>query len=118
VSSSEEFCVISDPRDHQLIVFPQVVLNKMLEKADEITLGEFERRDALRALTSHGHTSSFDAHGRIMLTGDLLQQAEITKEAVLVGVFNKFEIWAPHRIVEVEHATAEKATDGAKALGI
>ena len=37
-SGSNEFCILPDPKNH-LLVLPQSVVIKMLDKADEISIG-------------------------------------------------------------------------------
>ena len=116
-SGSNEFYVLPDPKNH-LLVLPQAVVNKMLDKADEITMGEDKRRDALRLIASLGHSTPCDKQGRIVLTEELLRHAGIKGEAVLVGVLNKFEIWSPERYAEFERAAAQNFTEAAKELGL
>jgi len=116
-SGSNEFCVLPDPKNH-LLVLPQAVVNKMLDKADEISIGEYGRRDALRVIASRGHSTPCDKQGRIVLTEELLRHAGITNEAVLVGVLNKFEIWSPERFAEMERAAMQNVAEAAKELGL
>jgi len=116
-SGSNEFCVLPDPKNH-LLVLPQAVVNKMLDKADEISIGQYERRAALRALASRGHSTPCDKQGRIVLTEELLRHAGIRNQAVLVGVFNKFEIWSPERYEEMERSAMQNVAEAAKELGL
>ena len=116
-SGSTEFCVLPDPKNH-LLVLPQPVVNKMLDKADEISIGEYGQRDALRVIASRGHSTPCDKQGRIGLTEELIRHAGITDEAVLVGVLNKFEIWSPARYAEFERAAMQNVAEAAKQLGL
>ncbi|MBM3860612.1 MAG: hypothetical protein FJ395_13305 [Verrucomicrobia bacterium] len=116
-TGSNEFCVLPDPKNH-LLVLPQAVVNKMLDKADEISIGEYERRDALRVIASRGHSTPCDPHGRIVLTEELLRHAGITDEVVLVGAWNKFEIWSPDRYAEFERGAMQNVAEAAKELGL
>jgi MraZ protein len=116
-SGSNEFCVLPDPKNH-LLVLPQAVVNKMMERADEISIGEYARRDALRVIAARGHSTPCDKQGRIVLTEELLRHAGITNEAVLVGVFNKFEIWSPARFAEVEKAAMQNVAEAARTIGL
>lgn len=95
-SGSKEFYVLPDPKGY-LVVLPQDVMDKMLAKADDITWGEYDRRDAVRQLAAEGHMTPCDQQGRISLTGELMAHAGITNEAFLVAALNKFEIWSPAR---------------------
>jgi len=116
-SGAAEFCVLPDPKNH-LLVLPQPVVDKMLEKADEISIGEYARRDALRLIAARGHTTPCDKQGRIVLSAELKKHAGITEQAVLVGVLNKFEIWAPAAYAEFQKSQATDVAEAARQLGI
>ena len=44
---------------------------------------------------------TLDSVGRICLPDDMAKAADITKEAVLVGLLDRFEIWSPERFEKV-----------------
>ena len=48
-----------------------------------------------RLLTSRAADCELDVQGRILLPSALRESAGLTQEAVVVGVLNRFEIWAP-----------------------
>jgi MraZ protein len=93
-SGASEFYLVPDPKNC-LVVMSSETIGKMLEKADEVPLGDTKRRDALRTIASRAHGSPVDSQGRINLTDNLLRHAGITDEVVLVGALNRFEIWSP-----------------------
>ena len=117
-SGASEFCVLRDPKNPLLIVLPQAVVNKMLEKADEIYIGEYAQRDALRVIAAHGHSTPCDKQGRIILTEELLRHAGITDKAVLVGAWNKFEIWSPERYAAFDKAAMQNVAEAAREIGL
>ncbi len=51
-----------------------------------------ERR-VQRLLLGHASECQMDSAGRLLLAGTLRQHASLTKEVMLVGQFNKFELW-------------------------
>jgi MraZ protein len=114
---SQEFYVLPDPKSC-LVVLPASAMEKMLERADDISIGEYERRDVLRLIASRAHGSPCDKQGRIGLTEELLRHAGIEKEAVLVGVLTRFEVWSPARFAEVERNTTQNFSEAAKQLGL
>lgn len=114
---AQEFYVLPDPKNC-LVVLPASAMDKMLERADDISIGEYERRDALRHLSAQAHDTPCDKQGRINLTEGLLRHAGIGGDAVLIGVLTRFEIWSPERWAEVnQHAMANFA-ESAKQLGL
>ena len=117
-SGASEFYVLPDPKNF-LVVLPESAMAKLLERADDISIGEYERRDVLRLIGSKSHITGLDKQGRMMLTDELLRHAEIDNgEAVLVGVLTKFEIWSPRRLAEVEQNTSANFAEAAKQLGL
>ena len=51
-----------------------------------------ERR-VQRLLLGHATECQMDSAGRLLLAGTLRTHARLTKEVMLVGQFNKFELW-------------------------
>ena len=114
---SQEFYVLPDPKNC-LVALTASAMGKMLDRADDISIGEYERRDVLRLIASRAHGSPCDKQGRISLTDELLRHAGIEREAVLVGVLTRFEIWSPARFAEVERNTTAVFAEAAKQLGL
>jgi MraZ protein len=116
-SGAQEFYVLPDPKNH-LVVLPESAMTKLLDKADDISIGEFARRDVLRLIAAKAHATPCDGQGRIMLTEELLRHAGVGNEAVLVGMFNRFEVWSPERFAAVEQTTAQNFAEAARELGL
>ena len=114
---TSEFYVLPDPKNC-LVVLPESAMAKMLERADDISIGEYARRDVLRLIAAKAHATLCDKQGRISLNEELLRLAGISGDAVLVGVLTKFEIWSPARLAEVEQNTAANFAEAAKQLGL
>ena len=114
---SQEFYLLPDPKNC-LVVLPAAAMHKMLERADDISIGEYDRRAVLRVIASRAHGTPCDKQGRIALTEQLLGHAGIEKEAVLVGVLTRFEIWSPSRWAEVDRDGMQNFAEAAKQLGL
>jgi MraZ protein len=50
-----------------------------------------------RLLTSRAADCELDVQGRILLPPNLREAAGLKRDATIVGVLNRFEIWAPER---------------------
>lgn len=59
----------------------------------------------------------FDSKHRIKIPQFMLDEAGITKEAIIVGLRDKFEIWNPDRYAEYRSGMKEKALQSAMKLG-
>lgn len=73
-SGSHEFYVLPDPKNC-LVVLPESAMARMLERADDISIGEYERRDVLRMIGAKAHGTPCDKQGRVTLTAELLTHA-------------------------------------------
>ena len=56
------------------------------------SMNPLERR-VQRLLLGHASECQMDNAGRLLLANTLRQHANLTKEVMLVGQFNKFELW-------------------------
>lgn len=56
------------------------------------SMNPLERR-VQRLLLGHASECQMDNVGRLLLANTLRQHAKLTKEVMLVGQFNKFELW-------------------------
>lgn len=115
--SQNEFCILPAPKKH-LLAIPRPLVNKMLEKADNIPIGAYNQLEALRTLAGRGDFTACDKQGRIVLPAHLLRYAGITDQAMLVGALNKFEIWAVDRFAESDQVAFENVLEAAKELQV
>jgi MraZ protein len=101
-----------------LVVLPVSAVAKMQDKAEGISIGEYKRLDVLRVIARRAHTTRCDNQGRIDLTDELLEHAGIKREAVVVGMLNRFEIWSPQRLEAVDRKSMRNFAEAAKQAGL
>ena len=104
-----EFTVIVWPK-HQagtcLRVLPPEKLEKLVAEI-ELMPNSDPRKDVLRRVVGgNSEQVTLDKAGRICLPESMAQAAGIKTEALLVGMFEVFEIWEPERYKHVEAADA------------
>ncbi|MDC9581001.1 division/cell wall cluster transcriptional repressor MraZ [Xenorhabdus sp. PR6a] len=63
------------------------------EKLSRLSSMNPAERRVQRLLLGHASECQMDSAGRLLLAGTLRQHAGLTKEVMLVGQFNKFELW-------------------------
>lgn len=73
------------------------------------------QEDTLRMVLGSVAECSFDKQGRILIPQNLRDYAGLSKEAVLIGVFKKIEIWDKKRLDEHE-AKVQESQDLGEAL--
>ena len=69
-----------------------------------------------RFIGSESVQVTVDSAGRICLPEEMSKMAEISDEAVLVGLLDQFEIWNPARYEKVRNADAVMAQEAFKLM--
>jgi MraZ protein len=78
-----------------LILYPMVEFRKIFSKISALNEFNEEFRKLQRNFLSGVVTLELDGNGRFLLPKNMLAYAQIDKEAMLVGMGNKVEIWNP-----------------------
>lgn len=91
-SQGQMVCTI-DLHQPCLLLYPLPeweIIEKKLARLS--SMNPLERR-VQRLLLGHASECQMDNAGRLLLANTLRQHAKLTKEVMLVGQFNKFELW-------------------------
>jgi MraZ protein len=78
-----------------LIIYPMVEFKKVFSKISGLNEFNEEYRKLQRNFLSGVVTVELDNNGRFLIPKNMLGYAQIEKEAVLVGMGNKVEVWNP-----------------------
>lgn len=89
----DEF-VVTKGLDGCLFVFPMEEWNIFTEKLRELPLTKKEARQFSRFFLAGAASCEVDKQGRILLPAVLREFANLDKDAVLVGVSSRIEIWS------------------------
>ncbi len=81
------------------------------EKLSDLSTSTKEVRRTLRRLYGRAESCEFDRQGRILLPAKLRASSSIEKEAVIVGIENKLEIWDKGRWDEETGETGDGVAD-------
>ncbi|MDE6202362.1 MAG: division/cell wall cluster transcriptional repressor MraZ [Lachnospiraceae bacterium] len=92
----DEF-VVTKGMDGCLFVFDNSEWQAFEEKLRSLPMIDKEARQFTRYFLAGAASLEVDKQGRILLPAVLREFAEITKDAVLVGVGNRVEIWSKDR---------------------
>ncbi len=79
--------------DRCLFVFPMETFMVYKEKLDAISLANRDAREFTRFFFAGACECELDKQGRIMLPAKLRQYAKLEKDATVVGVSGRVEIW-------------------------
>lgn len=88
-------------QDHCLSVYSDESWNAILDKLKDMS---FSKVKSLRAMFALAADCEPDAQGRILLPQKLRQHAQLEKEVVIIGMFDRAEIWNAQRWAEIEEA--------------
>lgn len=89
-----------------ILVLPPNVWNDLVKKLMAMSYGD-PKTDVLRRLVGGGSDSAkIDKGGRIMLPEGMSKAADITDQGALVGQLDRFQIWSPKRLEEVNSSDA------------
>lgn len=82
-----------EPEEPCLLVYPTDEWQKIEAKLQMLPSFNASARRIQRLLIGHATDVELDGQGRILLPTLLREYAHITKQAVLIGQGNKFELW-------------------------
>lgn len=94
-------------QDHCLSVYSDESWAAFMEKLKGLSYNEVKR---LRGLFAYGADCEPDAQGRILLPAKLRQYADLDKDVVVIGSFDRVEIWNAQRWAELEKAAFESGS--------
>ena len=80
--------------DHCLFVYPLAEWKTLEEKLRDLPFTQPEARAFVRFFFSGATECELDKQGRILLPANLREYAQLDKDAVLVGVSSRVEIWS------------------------
>ncbi|MEK7630902.1 MAG: division/cell wall cluster transcriptional repressor MraZ [Patescibacteria group bacterium] len=109
--------VVTKGPDHCLFLFPIKTWEAMAEKLSHLPLGQADTRNFVRFMLSGAAESELDNLGRILIPDTLKEYAELGSKAVVVGVFDRIEVWSPERWADVRKHTQDNADRLAERLG-
>ncbi|TGD25315.1 transcriptional regulator MraZ [Companilactobacillus suantsaicola] len=92
----DEF-VITRGMDGCLFGYPMEQWDKLEGQLDKLPLTKKDARAFTRFFYSAAAEVEFDKQGRINLSAPLIKFAKLTKNCVIVGVSDRFEIWDEQR---------------------
>ncbi|MBN2045669.1 MAG: division/cell wall cluster transcriptional repressor MraZ [Anaerolineales bacterium] len=91
----DEGAIITRGFDRNLMVMTEASFSVMTNQVSTNSITDPTARDLKRLLFSGADRVTPDGNGRILIPSFLREQFNLDGEAVLVGVGDYFEIWAP-----------------------
>lgn len=101
--------VVTRGLDASLFVYPMKVWEALAEKLGSLPIGESSTRSFTRLMLAGATDVELDSQGRILIPDYLREYAGLRKNVVVVGLYNRLEIWGEEKW-KTYKAGAEKNT--------
>lgn len=85
--------VITRGLDSCLFIYPQKEWQALADKLNNLPLGQGATRSFARLMFSGAQEVDLDGLGRVLIPDYLKNYAGLKKEIVIVGVYNRLEVW-------------------------
>ena len=108
--------VITFGLDKCLFVYPMDEWKSLAENLQKFPLGKKDARAFKRTLASRAIICHFDQQGRVTISKYLRDYAEINKNIMVIGVFNRIEIWNKEKWLGYAQETEESYEDIAERI--
>jgi MraZ protein len=89
--------VVTVDRDYCLLIYPLPDWEEIERKLTRLPTMHKQARRLQRLMQGHATELEMDGHGRILVPGVLREFAGITRQGMLVGQGNRFELWDEER---------------------
>tara|TARA_Y100000768_G_scaffold116082_1_gene85695 strand:+ start:1287 stop:1751 length:465 start_codon:yes stop_codon:yes gene_type:complete len=87
--------VITRGMDKCVWIYPLVIWKSIEDELRKLSSLSSVNRSFIRNTVRHASISKLDKQGRIALNQNIMTFSNITKNALIIGMVNKIEIWDP-----------------------
>ena len=94
--------VITRGMDTCIWVYPHKVWLTIEDELRKLSSLSRTNRSFIRSTVRYASTVQYDKQGRIALSQNLIDYAQLKNDALIIGVVNKIEIWNPTRLDETD----------------
>lgn len=109
--------VITKGLDGCLFIYPTPVWEKLAEKLGSLPLGEKKMRQFVRLMLAGAIESDVDRQGRVLIPNYLSEYAALKKDAVIIGLYDRLEVWEEKEWVKSRNAAEKEKDTVAEELG-
>lgn len=109
--------VLTRGLDNCLALYPLKEWQKMTDKLSQLPAGQIDARGFNRIILAGAVAVDFDKLGRILIPDYLKKYALLKKNVVIVGVYNRLEIWDGAKWETYKQKTEKQVGDIAQRLG-
>lgn len=108
--------VVTKGLDNSLFLYSKKEWQVLAEKLSSLPLSQSDARGFTRLMLAGAMEVSIDKAGRILIPDYLKEYAGLNKETVVIGLFNRIEIWSQEHWNEYQRKTEKEVGDMAERL--
>lgn len=108
--------VVTRGLDNSLFLYSKKEWQVLAEKLSSLPLSQSDARGFTRLMLAGAMEVSIDKAGRILIPDYLKEYAGLNKETVVIGLFNRIEIWSQEHWNEYQQKTEKEVGDMAERL--
>lgn len=113
----ESKVVVTRGLDRCLFVYPMKVWQELAQKLGAIPIGESATRSFVRLMLAGATDVEMDKQGRILIPDYLKEYAELDRNVVITGIYNRLEIWSEVKWIEYKKNIEKNSDEIAEQLG-
>ena len=110
-SDNKKTFVITKGLDNCIWVYPLIFWKKIENDLKKLSSISNTNRAFIRNTARYASPVKFDKQGRINLTNVLVEYANLDKDASIIGMINKIEIWNPSILDKVDKESSKIKND-------
>lgn len=94
--NANDTVIITVSQEKCLDVYPlDIWQDRIVSKLNDFSEMDKNQRRLTSLIGANSVDSTFDKQGRIMIPQKLLNYAELTNKVIIIGAFNRIELWNP-----------------------
>ena len=102
-NDNEKSFVITKGMDFCVYAYPAIVWQSIENELKKLSSLSNVNRSFVRNTVRYASMVKYDKQGRIAITPNLVKYANLKKEALIIGMVNKIEIWNPSLLEKVDN---------------
>ena len=100
---NKSYLVVTRGMDKCVWVYPLIVWKSIEDELRKLSSLSSINRSFTRNTVRHASITKLDKQGRISLNQNLITFSSITKNALIIGMVNKIEIWDPSYLSKIDN---------------
>jgi len=106
-ADNDQSFVITRGMDPCVWVYPIIVWQSIEDELRKLSSLSQVNRSFVRNTVRYASSVQYDKQGRIAVSSNLIQYADLEKEVLILGMVNKIEIWNPDILDSVDKQSQE-----------